>query len=144
MSIETVSVEQTMRNKMKLKWKGRWGNGFEVRWVRCGLGGLLPVVMTPFGRLGVGFNHHVEAASLAGTRLVTDRTNIKFNDATEEEKQIIIHERNTMRRHKLPKICLVSSTATEARLANEFYHSLLTREEKTAKAIMAVQLRSEH
>ena len=69
MSIETVSVEQTMGNAMKLKWKGemRWGNGFEVRWVRCGLGGLTPVVVTPFGRLGVGSNHQVEAASLAGS-----------------------------------------------------------------------------
>ena len=65
-SIETVSVEQTMENTMKLKWKGemRWGNGFEVR---CGLGGLPPVVVTPFGRLGVGSNHQVEAASLAGS-----------------------------------------------------------------------------
>ena len=32
MFIETVSVEQTMGNTMKLKWKGemRWGNGFEM------------------------------------------------------------------------------------------------------------------
>ena len=33
--------------------------------LRCGLGGLPPVVVTPFGRLGVGSNHQVEAASLA-------------------------------------------------------------------------------
>ena len=59
MSIETVSVEQTMGNTMKLKWKGGmgWGNGFEVRWVRCGLGGFPPVVVTPFGLVGVVSNH---------------------------------------------------------------------------------------
>ena len=34
--------------------------------VRCGVRGLPPVVVTPFGRLGVGSNHHIEAASLAG------------------------------------------------------------------------------
>ena len=66
MSIETVSVEQTMGNTTKLKWKGEmgWGNGFEVR---CGLEGLPPVVVTLFGRVGVGSNHQVEAASLAGS-----------------------------------------------------------------------------
>ena len=69
MSIETVSVEQAIGNTMNLKWKRemRWGNGFEVRWVRCGLGGLPPVVVTSFGRLGVGSYHQVEAASLAGS-----------------------------------------------------------------------------
>ena len=35
--------------------------------MRCGLGGLPPVVVTPFGRLGVGSNHQVEAASLGGS-----------------------------------------------------------------------------
>ena len=35
-----------------VRWDGlemRWVNGFEVRWVRCGLGGLPPVVVTSFG-----------------------------------------------------------------------------------------------
>ena len=42
----------------------RWGYGFEVR---CGLEGLPKVVVTLFGRVGVGSNHQVEAASLAGS-----------------------------------------------------------------------------
>ena len=28
--------------------------------MRCGLGGLPPVVVTPFGRLGVGSDHQVD------------------------------------------------------------------------------------
>ena len=34
--------------------------------MRCGLGGLPPVVVTLFGRLGVGSNHHIEAVPLSG------------------------------------------------------------------------------
>ena len=73
MSIETVSVEQTMGNTMKLKWKGemRWGNGFKVRWgVVSEVSLRLPVVVTPFGRLGVGSIHHEEATSLVGATVV--------------------------------------------------------------------------
>ena len=43
-----------------------WDGGMGLRWDECGLEGLPPVVVTPFGQLGVGSNHHVEAASLAG------------------------------------------------------------------------------
>ena len=79
MSIETVSVEQTMGNAMKLKWKGEmgWGNGFEVRW-DGGMGsrwdewGVVSEVSLGLwwrhlADLGVGSNHQVEAASLAGS-----------------------------------------------------------------------------
>ena len=52
-------------------WEIRWSWSekvrCEVRWVRCGLGGFPPVVLTPFGRLGVGSNHQVEVASFSGS-----------------------------------------------------------------------------
>ena len=49
---------------------GKWVCG-EMSEVRCGFGGLPPVVVTPFGRLGVGSIHHVDEASLAGLLVVT-------------------------------------------------------------------------
>ena len=60
MSIETVSVEQTMGKYDEAEVK-RWDGGIGLR---CGLGGPPSVVVTPFGRLRDGSNHHVEAASL--------------------------------------------------------------------------------
>ena len=52
MSIETVSVEQTTGNTMKLKWKGEmgWGNGFEV-WSRRSPSGCGDAIWPTGGRV---------------------------------------------------------------------------------------------
>ena len=67
--------------------------------VRCGLGGLPPVVMTPFGLLGVGSNHHVEAASLAGEKAAFTRAGISARARTAYKARM--HET-----HLSPQRCL--------------------------------------
>ena len=69
MSIETVSVEQTLgkHDEAEIKrWDEMgewvWGEMGEV-WSRRSPSGCGDAIL----RLGVGSNHHVEAASLAGT-----------------------------------------------------------------------------
>ena len=72
--------------------------------MRCGLGGLPRVVVTPFGRLGVGSNHQVEAASLAGSSgLGVGRHDIgRLNTLTEELDENIHQVTSHSPRVKLP------------------------------------------
>ena len=132
MSIETVSVEQTLENTMKLKWKGDMGWGMGLRWDEWGEvwsrrspSGCDDAIWPTGGRVQPP---RIEAASLAGEKAAFTRAGMAPRARSDYKARM--HET-----HLSPQHCLGWGAGEQVTITGNHHHESSHRAPLTVAVI---------